>query len=356
MIGSAISAPVTGLGRSLEEILYDVAQTALRDADLAIEDIDGIVVAANDQLDGRAISVMMASGSVGGVERDILSTPSAGEHAFVMGVLRVASGQYETQLVLAWSPTEAHPMPEAERLAADPYFHRRLPLDELSAFALQASALRSKVPEAQAVAEALAGGKPDGEGCARWPITAAMTSPAVTGAVALVLASEDFVAARGGTRPAWVRGMGWATEPGFLGDRDLSRAPALEAAAEHAYAEAGITDPAAMFDVAEVSDPTPYQQLIALDGLGLSRPAQWSRDVGQGKIRLGGKVPVNPSGGFLATNPVYCAGLIRITEAANQVRGSAGIHQVAGAKTALGHAASGFAMQYQTVVVLGQSQ
>src|SRR3954453_11228533 len=89
-IGVAVMPRVSGERQSLEELQYEATQLALRDAGITIEDIDGIVVAANDQYDGRAISIMMASGAVGGVDRDILSTPSAGEHAFVMGALRVA--------------------------------------------------------------------------------------------------------------------------------------------------------------------------------------------------------------------------------------------------------------------------
>src|ERR1700712_314188 len=147
VVGSAIRRQVADQRQSLEELLYDVVQEALRSASLAIEDIDGIVVAANDQYDGRAISVMAASGSVGGVDRDILSTPSAGEHAFVMGTLRVASGQFRTQLVVAWSPTEAGSLSEVQRLAADPYFHRRLPQDEMGAHAMQANVLLSEMPE-----------------------------------------------------------------------------------------------------------------------------------------------------------------------------------------------------------------
>src|SRR6185312_1388478 len=138
---------INGRDRSLEEIIYDISQAALADAGLTIEDIDGIVVGANDQFDGRAISVMMASGSTGGVDRDIMSTPSASEHAFVLGALRVASGQFRTQLVVAWSPTEASSMAEAQRLGADPYYHRALPLDELSAHALQASAIERAQPD-----------------------------------------------------------------------------------------------------------------------------------------------------------------------------------------------------------------
>ena len=90
VIGSALRTPKTADAESLEELLFEVTQSALSDAGLTIEDIDGIVVASNDQMDGRAISVMAASGSVGGVGRDILSTPSAGEHAFVKGQRRNA--------------------------------------------------------------------------------------------------------------------------------------------------------------------------------------------------------------------------------------------------------------------------
>ena len=66
VIGTAIAAPPPDDPRSLEELLYDVTQAALIDAGMSIEAIDGIVVGSNDQFDGRAISVMMASGSVGG--------------------------------------------------------------------------------------------------------------------------------------------------------------------------------------------------------------------------------------------------------------------------------------------------
>lgn len=358
VIGCAIRAPVTEANRSLEEIIYDVAQDALRDAGLSIEDIDGLVVASNDQMDGRAISVMAASGSVGGVDRDILSTPSAGEHAFVMGILRVATGQYRTHLVVSWSPTEASSVPEVERLGADPYFHRRLPLDELSSFALQATALSGAAADADAAARLLAESAGNtgvaSAGPVRWPLTPAMVSRPVTGAVALVLASEAYITERGITDPAWVRGIGWATETGFLGDRDLSQAPALEEAARRAYVEAGFSTPEGVFDVAEISDPTPYQQLIALEALGISSRGSWSADISAGAFGATGRLPINPSGGIRAANPIFCAGLIRIAEAANQVRGKAGAHQVSGAKTALAHAASGFAMQYQTVVVLGQ--
>lgn len=367
VIGCAIRPVIASRERSLEEIMYDIGQAALADAGLTIEDIDGIVVASNDQFDGRAIAVMMASGSVGGVDRDILSTPSASEHAFIMGALRVASGQFQTQLVVSWSPTEVSSMPEAQRLGNDPYFHRALPLDELSAHALQAAAIEAVVPGVRGSAEAVAAKNrahgrvawPDppvtpGAGKLRWPVTPAMTTEPVTGAVAMVLASPDFARERGLTDVAWVRGMGWATEASFLGDRDLTTAPALSAAAERAYADAGVGDPATAFDLAEVTDATPYSELLAYDALSLCPRADWQARLAAGDFGRGGRLPVNLSGGVLTWNPVFCAGMIRIAEVANQIRGRAGAHQMANVRTGLAHAGSGFAMQYQSAIVLGK--
>lgn len=369
VIGTAIRPAIASKTRSLEEIMYDTAQAALADAGLTIDDIDGIVVASNDQFDGRAISVMMASGPTGGVDRDILSTPSASEHAFVMGALRVASGQYRTQLIVAWSPTEVSSMSEAQRLGADPYFHRALPLDELSSHALQAGALEQAVPGARAMAEAVAAKnrahaalawpdppmRPTG-GKLRWPVMPEMTTEPVCGCVAVVLAGADFIATRPGAKIAWIRGMGWATEASFLGDRALSTAPALEAAARQAYAEAGITDPAREIDVVEITDATPYSELLAYEALALAPNADWAARLADGTFAHGGRQPVNLSGGVITFNPVFCTGLIRIAEIANQVRGTAGAHQRPGAKLGLAQAGSGFAMQYQAAIVLGSDQ
>ena len=367
VIGCAIRPVIASRDRSLEEIIYETAQLALKDAGLTINDIDGIAVGSNDQFDGRSISVMMASGSVGGVDRDIMSTPSASEHAFILGALRVATGQFRTQLIVSWSPTEVSSMPEAQRLGTDPYFHRALPLDELSAHALQASALESAVPGARAAAQAVAAkNRAQGEaaypappmtpdaGKLRWPLTPSMTSAPVTGAVAMVLACPAFIAERGIKNVAWLQGMGWATEAGFLGDRDLATAPALDAAVKQAYEMAGITDPASAFGVAEITDASPYSELLAYESLGLCGRDDWEARATDGTFRVGGKMPVNPSGGALTWNPVFCTGLIRIAEVAQQVRGQAGTHQIPNVTRGLAHAGSGFAMMYQAAVILGQ--
>lgn len=370
--GVAIHAPRSTDARALEESIYAVTQAALRDAGVSIEDIEGIVVAGNDQLDGRAISVMAASGSVGGVDRDILSTPSAAEHAFVLGTLRIASGQFKTQLVVAWSPLEVDSVSYALTLANDPYFHRALPQDELSAHALQASALEAAVPGLRPAAIAVVSKNRKHGACAypdrrigpveeafiaagkplRWPLTDTMVCPPDFGLVAMVLSDDEAMATLDMKHPAWIRGMGWATEPGFLGDRDLAQLPSLQAAREQAYRAADITHPATAFDLAEVADATPYQEFLAYEGLGLCRREDWVGHVAKRRTMRDGTVPVNLSGGAQCFNPVFCAGLVRIAEAANQVRGRAGPHQLARPRRAVAHAASGPAMHYNTVVVL----
>ncbi|MDZ7839610.1 MAG: hypothetical protein U5R46_02140 [Gammaproteobacteria bacterium] len=345
---------------------------SLTDAGVKIDEVDGIVVGANDQYDGRAISVMMASGAMGGVERDILSTPSAGEHAFVLGALRVATGQFATQLVAAWSPTEASSLAEVQRLAADPYYTRRLPIDENASHALQASVLEHSVPGLTDTAQAIvrknreqgAAAYPDlpsnesnGSGVRNpWPLRDRMIAPPVTGCVGLILASEDFIRERGIADVAWIQGMGWATEPSFLGDRDLGTLPGLRAAAKQAYRHAGVDDPGSAFNVGEVADQTPYQELLAYEGLGVCDRESWATAATNGDFAAGGRMPINLSGGALSFNPVFCTGLIRIAEVANQIRRKAGSHQKPGAEWGVAHAASGFAMQYNTVAVFGRGR
>lgn len=277
--------------------MYAVVQSALLDAGLVIDDIDGIVVGANDQLDGRAISVMMASGSVGGVGRDILSTPSAAEHAFVLGALRIATGQFRTQLVVAWSPTSATSVSDVLRLGTDPYFHRALPLDELSAHALQAAALENAVPGVREAALGIvvknrtngalaypdrapaplertwiASGKP-----LRWPLTDTMLSPPAYGLVAVILAEAGFVEERRLPAPAWILGMGWATEAGFLGDRDLASLPALAEAARQAYRDARVADPLPHFSLPRSRTRRRIRNCSPTRGLGCARARRGSR-------------------------------------------------------------------------------
>jgi acetyl-CoA C-acetyltransferase len=68
--------------------------------------------------------------------------------------------------------------------------------------------------------------------------------------------------------------------------------------------------------------------------------------VDSGDTELTGSFPVNPSGGVLSSNPIGASGMLRFLEAAQQVRGLAGEHQVDGARTALAQAYGGAAQYF----------
>jgi acetyl-CoA C-acetyltransferase len=69
---------------------------------------------------------------------------------------------------------------------------------------------------------------------------------------------------------------------------------------------------------------------------------------------MSGKLPVNPSGGLMGANPYVARGLIRIAEAALQVKGEAKNRQVANVRRALAHSVHGLGGQLHSVVILGK--
>ncbi len=98
---------------------------------------------------------------------------------------------------------------------------------------------------------------------------------------------------------------------------------------------AGITDPRRQLDTAELYVPFSWHEAIWLEGHGIAAEGEGWKMIDDGSTELGGSFPINASGGVLSSNPIGASGLLRFAEAANQVRGAAGEHQVEGAKTAL---------------------
>ena len=137
--------------------------------------------------------------------------------------------------------------------------------------------------------------------------------------------------------PAWVHGMSMRSESLLFAGRDEVSPRAGQDAAKDLYAQAGITPD--QIDCAELYVPFSWYEPMWLENLGLAESG-W-RAVAEGRTRLGGALPIDPSGGVLCTNPIGASGMIRFAEAALQVRGMAGDHQVDGARLAMGHAYGG---------------
>jgi acetyl-CoA acetyltransferase len=147
--------------------------------------------------------------------------------------------------------------------------------------------------------------------------------------VAVVLATEQKaleLAAAGGFEPAWITGIDHRIEPHYPGVRDLTTSPSTRKAAEVAGLGTG------PIEVAELSAQFSHQEGILTRALGLD-----------------GDTEINPSGGALAANPIMATGLVRIAEAAKQIREN-GRHRV------LAHATSGPLLQQNLVAILESAE
>ena len=98
--------------------------------------------------------------------------------------------------------------------------------------------------------------------------------------------------------------------------------------AERLYRKLGVVSPVDYFDVFEIYEPATWAELIWYENLGLCAPGEGFRLIEQGKTEIGGPIPVNPSGGVLSTNCIGASAMLRVWEAALQIREDAGDHQV----------------------------
>jgi acetyl-CoA C-acetyltransferase len=172
------------------------------------------------------------------------------------------------------------------------------------------------------------------------PIRYDETCPSSDGACALVIGDEEAAAASPNP-PAWIHGTVMRTEPTTAAERDQVNPQAGREAAATLWKQAGITDPRNEIDCAEIYVPFSWFEPMWLENLGFAAEGEGWKLTEAGVTALDGDLPVNMSGGVLSSNPIGASGMIRFAEAALQVRGMAGEHQVDGAKKALGHAYGG---------------
>ena len=184
-----------------------------------------------------------------------------------------------------------------------------------------------------------------------YPIRLLDVCPNSDGACAVIFASEKM-AKKIGRKAAWVKGVGYRGEEYFFGDSDKVVWQSAIQAARQAYDQAGIKNPRKELDVAEVYNPFTYQEMLFYECFGFCDFGTSPDLVLKGTFGRKGVLPCDPSGGTLCTNPIGATGLIRVAEAAMQVTGKAGDHQVPGAKLALAHAMGGVD-QFNGIVILG---
>jgi acetyl-CoA C-acetyltransferase len=107
------------------------------------------------------------------------------------------------------------------------------------------------------------------------------------------------------------------------------------------YRQVSVRNPRKEIDVAEIYVPFSWYEPMWLENLGFCDLNEGWKLTDAGVTEMTGDMPINPSGGVLSSNPIGASGMLRFAEAALQVRGQAGEHQIDGARLALGHAYGG---------------
>ncbi len=175
------------------------------------------------------------------------------------------------------------------------------------------------------------------------PITLLQCCRNGSGAAALVIGSASWCERRGGPK-VWIEASALASWMADKARRDLTSFGATAAAAHAAYEAAGLGP--GDVDVVELHDAFTTGELMHCEGLGLCPKGEGARLVASGATTLGGRVPVNVSGGLLAkSHPLGATGVAQVVELAWQLRGTAGRRQVEGARIALAHSQGGTGLE-----------
>ena len=357
--------------KRLEQVIFEACSKALGDAKISRDEIETVVMGAQDEIDGRSISSMVAAGPAGSFLKDETRATNEGIYALIVAYLYVSSGLKDVCLVSSWSKCSEAPVDLITNLRFEPFFSRSVGLNYVTASALQACVYSNerKVSE-EAVAEVVVKNRENAMNnplahvrrfvtvedvlssrVVAYPLRELHLPPKSDGACALVVVSRD-VAETLTNRRVTIRGMGWSTDAYYLGNRDLTKLTSLEKAAEMAYRNAGIKNPLDEINVCEVADVTAYHELMAYESLGFSDNG--STLVEEGVTRMNGELPVNPSGGILSSNPMVASGLVRVAECYLQLTRRGGDRQVRGVENALAHGSEGSCCQENAVVILGR--
>ena len=323
------------------EMLVPIFAEVLGGLGLGKGDIGFWCSGSSDYLAGRAFSFISAIDAIGPVPPINESHVEAdAAWALYEAWVKIQTGEVDTALVYGFGKSSAGTLRRTLALQLDPYVLAPLYPDSIAVAGLQARlgidggrwseremaevAVRSRRDAETNPHAQLAGSKDVDELLAEPyladPLRRHDCAPVTDGASVIVLAAGDR-ARELVERPAWITGIAHAVDSAHLGARDLTTSASTVAAARKAGGVDGV-------EVAELYTPFTHQELLLRQ-----------------ELALGDDVRITPSGGALAGNPMFAAGLVRIGEAARQIfTGAAG--------RTLAHATGGPALQQNLVCVM----
>lgn len=361
-----------------KEMIREAVTAALADAELTIRDIDAIVIGNMDHFESiNAVDTYSVEGS-GAYRKPIMKVSTGGTTGATVAIAayyHVASGLFDRVLAIGFEKNSESDTTGAIITCSDAIWDRFSYSGAIPSLATEATAYMEQYGATQEDA-ALIGERDRNHAMnnpyahLRRPLTVAdiMASPMLAypiklgdicprsdGACACVLAA-DGVAQKLTKTPAWFKAASVRHTYTWFGDSTeyTKGLVSMQRASKEAYAQAGITNPVEEIDVAELYLPYTWAGLKWIEDIGFCGPGEAPKFVRDGNTHMGGKIPINPSGGVISTNCIGATALLRVAEAAIQVMGKGGQRQVPEVRNAL---ATGFGGCFWTdVVILGSEK
>ena len=340
-----------------QELINEAVRRALEDANLTIKDIDAVVIGNMDHFEGiNYVDGWSVDGS-GAFMKPIMKLTTGGTTGGTVGAsayYHVASGFFDVVLAIGWEKNSESDTQAAISTCSHPLLDRDFFAGAIGPLAAEYAAymksyggteedaalvsvrdhnnalnnpyahLRRKITVEEVLKSPVV--------C--WPIKLLDICPRSDGACAVIFASEEK-ASKLAPKPAWVHAIAAEHDYTYMGDINWEFMPSLEKASARAYKRAGITKPLEEIDVMELYLPASTTGVKWMESLWVCERGQAPKLIRKGFFNMEGELPVNPSGGPLATNPIGATGLLRIAEAALQIMGKAGERQVPNVRTAL---------------------
>ena len=343
--------------RTLAEIAWPAVKAAMSDAGAAKSDIDAAYcgTALGGMMSGQRVlkSIGLTGLPIINVENACSSSSSAFREAWI----GVGSGVYDVALVIGvekltkfdggtlplededFEVSHGLVMPALYAMRARRYMHEYgVTEEQLAKVTVKSRKHAAKNADAQyrdeVTVEEVMQARPIAD-----PFTLLHCCPSGDGAAAAVVCASE-IADRFQSKPIKVLASEVNSGKYMTGFRDMTTPEITVRGAKEAYELAGVGPEDV--DVLEVHDAFSIAELLYYEALGLCERGDAIRLLEDGDTSLGGRVPVNPSGGLLSKgHPVGATGVAQIVEVVRQLRGQCGDRQVEGAKVGLTHCTGG---------------
>ena len=343
--------------KTLAEIGWPAVKSAIEDAGVEKKDIEAAYCgsALGGMMSGQR--VLKQLGITGLPITNVENACSSSSSAFRQAYIAVAAGVYDVVLVLGvekltkfgggtlplekedFEVTHGLVMPALYGMRARRYMHDYgLTEEQLASVAVKAHKHGAKNEDAQyrneVTIEEVMGAREIAD-----PFTLLHCCPSGDGAAAVVIASAEK-ARQFGAKPVRVACSEVNSGKYMTGFRDMTTPEITVRGAKQAYEEAAIGPDDV--DFAEVHDAFTIAELLYYEALGFCGRGEAAKLLEDGETSIGGRIPVNPSGGLLSKgHPIGATGTAQIVEVVRQLRGEAGNRQVESAKVGLTHCTGG---------------